>query len=328
MRKKLLLFAMLLLFGASLNVSAAMSTDGKSYVVETDELWHAKTFSGDVFIPQGKTLYTDFETTIYGNVYVFGTLINVGNLTVEGTLNCLNYSKAGMSFTAGDYSYGILESTGTLKVQKLNVMDNYLDIPIPSTHIHNWVELDIEKEDCFTNWIKISYCTGCDEEKRERITPTGHVFSSWQTISPTCSTNGKKYRLCTECGYEEATEIKATGQHQWGSWKTIKKATALTKGLQTHECLVCYKAQNKTFPKLKAKVTLKKKSITIKRKKSYTLKVKSKTYGDKIKKWTSKNKKIATVNQKGKVTGKKKGTTTITLTMKSGAKATCKVKVK
>lgn len=46
-------------------------------------------------------------------------------------------------------------------------------------------------------------------------------------------------------------------------------------------------------------------------------------------KWSSSNKKIATVNAKGKVTGKKAGTVTITVkaTDGSGKKATCKVVV-
>lgn len=46
-------------------------------------------------------------------------------------------------------------------------------------------------------------------------------------------------------------------------------------------------------------------------------------------KWSSSNKKIATVNAKGKVTGKKAGTVTITVKAKdgSGKKATCKVVV-
>ena len=48
---------------------------------------------------------------------------------------------------------------------------------------------------------------------------------------------------------------------------------------------------------------------------------------DKVKSWKSSNKKVATVSSKGKIKGIKKGTATITVTMKSGATAKCKVTV-
>ena len=78
-----------------------------------------------------------------------------------------------------------------------------------------------------------------------------------------------------------------------------------------------------------AKVTLAKTKATIKVGQSTTIKIKS-TYpaNDKVKSYKSSNKKVATVDKNGKVTGKKKGTATITVTMKSGAKATFKVTVK
>lgn len=58
------------------------------------------------------------------------------------------------------------------------------------------------------------------------------------------------------------------------------------------------------------------------------LKVSSKyPSNDKVKGWKSSNTKIAAVNSKGKVTGKKVGKAKVTVTMKSGATATCTVKV-
>lgn len=116
-------------------------------------------------------------------------------------------------------------------------------------------------------------------------------------------------------------------EHRWGDWETTKEATALSAGVKSRYCSNCGACQNVSIPKLKAKISLKKKSLTIQTGAKYTLKIKSKTYGDKIKKWSSSNKKIATVSKKGKITGKKEGTAIITLTMKSGVKAKCKVKV-
>ncbi len=76
-------------------------------------------------------------------------------------------------------------------------------------------------------------------------------------------------------------------------------------------------------------VTLQKKSATIKVRKTVQIKVKSTIVKkDTIKSCRSSNSKVAKVDKKGKVTGVKAGTATITVTMKSGATATFKVTVK
>ena len=163
-----------------------------------------------------------------------------------------------------------------------------------------------------------------------------HKWGEWKVYEPAdCLNAGEEYRECERCRddagnrpEEERVIPVNPNAHKFSNWYTIKRATALKNGTASRECDVCHCEDNKSIPKLKAKITLKKKTITVKRKKSYTLKIKSKTYGDKVKKWKSKNKKIATVSSKGKVTGKKRGTTTVTLYMESGAKVSCKVKVK
>lgn len=72
-----------------------------------------------------------------------------------------------------------------------------------------------------------------------------------------------------------------------------------------------------------AKLKISKKTVTLIKGQTTTLKVK----GAKRKaKWTSSKKRVAAVNQKGKVTAKKKGTTTITAQI-NGKKLKCKVKV-
>lgn len=76
-------------------------------------------------------------------------------------------------------------------------------------------------------------------------------------------------------------------------------------------------------------VVLKKTSATLKTKESTTIQIKSKyPKKDTVKSYKSSNTNVATVNSKGKVTAKKTGTATITVTMKSGATATFKVTVK
>jgi uncharacterized protein YjdB len=79
-----------------------------------------------------------------------------------------------------------------------------------------------------------------------------------------------------------------------------------------------------------AEVKLNTLSTTLQVKKSTTLIKPLKKYPvkDKIKTYTSSNKKVATVSAKGKITAKKVGNTTITVTMASGATATCKLTVR
>lgn len=77
------------------------------------------------------------------------------------------------------------------------------------------------------------------------------------------------------------------------------------------------------------KVTLNVSSIRLQLKKSTTgVKIAEKTLStDTVAKWSSADTKIATVNAKGKITAKKVGKTTITVTMKSGATASVTVTV-
>ena len=202
---------------------------------------------------------------------------------------------------------------------------------IPPTNNHKWDSWYISKEpDCYQNGMKKRYCDVCNRVEYAEIPAYGsHDWSEWNVWEPsTCGYNGLEYRACKRCHDQQTRLLPKSTFHELGSWWTSEKPTALHAGTRERVCECGKRCEEKKIPKLKAKVTLNKKYITIRQKKSYTLKIKSKTYGDKIKKWVSHNKKIAVVSTKGKVTGKKKGTTTITLTMKSGAKVSCKVRVK
>lgn len=132
------------------------------------------------------------------------------------------------------------------------------------------------------------------------------------------------------------TPGNATEKISWSSSNT-KVATVTNgkvKAKKTGTVTITAKAANGV--KATCKVTIKKASLklkktkgTVKVGKSLKIQVKSSfPKNDKIKSYKSSNSKVAKVDKKGKVTGKKKGTAKITVTTKSGAKATFKVTVK
>lgn len=87
--------------------------------------------------------------------------------------------------------------------------------------------------------------------------------------------------------------------------------------------------ENDKFTVKNASVKISKTKLKIKKGSSYTLGIKKQTKGDKVSKWVSTKPKVVSVNKKtGKIKALKKGKAKITLTMKSGCKATCTVTVK
>lgn len=154
-----------------------------------------------------------------------------------------------------------------------------------------------------------------------------HIWSSWEVFyEPTCIESGKQERYCLNCYEKEYADIPTTGKHEWNDWYTVKSATISKIGIQERECLVCGETETKITPKLKPYIKLSKKTVKIQETKTYTLKI-SYAKGDSIKKCKSSNSKVATVSKNGKIKAKSIGITRITVTLKSGKKATCKVKV-
>ena len=133
-----------------------------------------------------------------------------------------------------------------------------------------------------------------------------------------------------------STTLKATvtGTSSKVSWSTSDKAVATVKdgtvtGVKAGTVTITAKAGNVsakcTVTVKKPTISLSKSSLTIVKGKSSTLKAtvngKNKTVT-----WKSSDKSIAAVDKNGKVTGKKKGTATITATA-NGVSAKCKVSV-
>lgn len=157
-----------------------------------------------------------------------------------------------------------------------------------------------------------------------------HSYGKGKQIkAATYKTTGLMRYTCQVCGYEKTETIPVIAHTHKYTWKTTAKATVFRPAKQEGTCSLCGKKQTRNYgSKLKAAIKLNVSSITLRRKQATTKVKVSMVYGDSIKSWASSNKKIVTVDKNGKIkAGTKTGTAKITVTLKSGKKATLKVKV-
>lgn len=157
-----------------------------------------------------------------------------------------------------------------------------------------------------------------------------HDYGKGQQIkAATYSRTGLMKYTCQVCGYEKTQTIPVIAHTHKFKWKTTAKATVFCPAKQEGTCSLCGKKQTRNYgSKLKATIKLNVSSITLQRGQTTTKVKVSMAYGDSIKSWTSSNKKIVTVDKNGKIkAGSKTGNAKITVTLKSGKKATLKVKV-
>ncbi len=157
-----------------------------------------------------------------------------------------------------------------------------------------------------------------------------HSYGKGKQIkAATYKTTGLMRYTCQVCGYEKTETIPVIAHTHKYTWKTTAKATVFRPAKQEGTCSLCGKKQTRNYgSKLKATIKLNVSSLTLRRKQATTKVKVSMAYGDSIKSWASSNKKIVTVDKNGKIkAGTKTGTAKITVTLKSGKKATLKVKV-
>lgn len=205
---------------------------------------------------------------------------------------------------------------------------------LPATG-HTWSEdYVVDKEaTCSEAGEKSKHCTVCDaKEDVQEIPALGHDFVSKVTKKATCTADGTLTYTCSRCNETKTETIKATG-HKWSNWKRTTAATVFKPEVQTRKCSACNKSENRNIgKKLAPKATLNASTVTLKVKQSTSrLKVTRLAKGDFVKSWKSSNSKIFTVRGKSngtcKITGKKRGTAKLQITLASGLKKTVKVKV-
>lgn len=159
-----------------------------------------------------------------------------------------------------------------------------------------------------------------------------HQAKSVAAESPGCLKVGHTAgTVCMYCGLTLSgrEEIAPTG-HAYSQWEVATAASIAMPALYVRSCTHCGNAQHKYAGERLTpfiKLNVKKKTITMKRGKTKKLTVQF-ANGDGIKSFKSLNSKIVSVSKGGKLKAKKKGKTTIVVTLKSGKQKKFKVKVK
>ena len=144
----------------------------------------------------------------------------------------------------------------------------------------------------------------------------------------TCGADGEMATICSACHQPaERWTIPATGKHKFTAWKTVTAATVWKQGKQERICSVCKKKETKVLPKQKAVIVLNVAgTVPLKTGQSFAVKV-TMGKGDRIVSWKSSDPRVVSIKN-GKITGLKPGrSATVTVKLKSGKKASFKVKV-
>jgi len=149
--------------------------------------------------------------------------------------------------------------------------------------------------------------------KKSEVITKGEKFTLKATVTPATASNKKVTWTTSD---KKVATVDKNGKVT-GKGAGTAVITAKTANGKTATCTITV-----------ATVTLNAKQLPVQVGKSTTALTYTKSYSkDKVASWKSSNTKVATVNKNGKITGKKAGSAKITLTMKSGATATCTVKV-
>ena len=273
---------------------------------------------------------------------------NAITITIQKKVNFDSYPKlkVGKNTVAttheeyiSDYEGGFIRNWYAFKVDKKDLYD-IEDSGLISMH---WKKIDVngKAKDYKPKWKGkgfefeagnyLAYWGGYG--KTTNITVNIKRIHTWDkgkiTKKATCKENGVKTFTCQTCGGKKTQSIPKTTTHKFGKWTKVSDATVFAKQKQKRTCSVCGKAETREYGnKLKATIKLNVKSITLQQGQTTKAVKVTMVKGDSVKSWISSNKNIVTVDKDGTIKAQKKnGTAKITVTLKSGVKATLTVKV-
>ena len=128
------------------------------------------------------------------------------------------------------------------------------------------------------------------------------------------------YAIVYEDEVAESVPQTTPHTHTPSDWVTTKEATGETTGLKEKKCTTCGEVlDTEVIPKFVVELNVKK--AALQKGKSTTAIKATVMEGDVVKSWKSSNQKVVAVNNNGKITAKKVGKATITVTTQKGATA-------
>ena len=231
----------------------------------------------------------------------------------------------GFAFYSQGYEF-VFPTAGehTISAFKNGSFSTQTKIVIAESHAFGDPEITQEVT-CTSDGIKKYTCPNCKHSYTETLPALGHKYSKTSELQPTCTKDGFKIYLCSNCGEYREDKLPSNG-HSYSSWTVLKKADIFRSGSKRHICTKYGSIETQTIEKLPANVSLTKDKLYLKVGRQSRLKIKNKTRGDKILSWESSKKNIVFINKKtGKIKARKSGTAIVTLKMKSGCSAKCRV---
>ena len=204
-------------------------------------------------------------------------------------------------------------------------------VEIPATGAHQYQMVTDKAATCGEAGSQHEECVVCHAQKPSVEIPAtrAHQYQMVTDKAATCGEAGSQHEECVVCHAQKpSVEIPATGLHTFTDYTVVKAPSITAAGLKERKCTVCGKTEQETMDKLKATISVAQKKITVATGKSVAAPEVTFANGDKIVSWKSSKKSVATVSKKGKISGKKAGKATITVTLKSKKTAKITVTVK
>ncbi len=111
---------------------------------------------------------------------------------------------------------------------------------------HDFIETDRTEATCTENGVIEKTCSRCNKVEQEIVQANGHVWEEKEVVA-SCEVEGKTYEECSNCHTIQNEVTVPPLSHQMSEWKIEVKASCVTDGLQSQECIRCGKRVEETI---------------------------------------------------------------------------------